>query len=500
MQETRSNSRGAQPWLKTAAYLAALLVLLAAAGVMLFANLEEKYVEMHDEVRHALNAYEMVQSGDYLVNRYLGSPDYDTLKPPLTMWAIALSYRLFGFTLAAVRIPSAAAMFVMMAAIAVWMKRRYGSVASLLALGGLVAMNAIISGHYARYGDPDAIYQLCFTLSMLCMLDGRRDFRYFYGCALFFGLSFMAKSWHALCIPLIALAYLVANKQLRQLSLKRCGLLLAAGLAPVLPWAVARYLRDGWKFLLGGITTDVVQRVTDMPMGSRWEYPNFLFGQPVFIVCLVVAAVAYLLLRFVMAQRLDARHRATVIGCLLWMLIPPVIFSFSSFKMYHYVFGSLTAAALLMGVMVDALLRAPVDRRAHALRVVLTAGAAAVCVVGVAANVSSVLALENDHHYQVAMRETLNREDYAGVHVYIQYNEKDEQGERISKWQHDDMMMAMLYSDGECLPGGAEAFMEDEDAAIIFLGNLGQLEVRDELAGYAIPIYEERYITVFSNY
>lgn len=72
-------------------------------------------MELYDEQRHAVNAYEMVVNNDYLVNTYFGEPDYFNLKPPLSMWAIALSYQLLGFTLQAVRIPSAIASFIMLA-------------------------------------------------------------------------------------------------------------------------------------------------------------------------------------------------------------------------------------------------------------------------------------------------------------------------------------------------------------------------------------------------
>lgn len=54
-------------------------------------NLESSWVELYDEQRHAVNAYEMVVNNDYLVNTYFGETDYFNLKPPLSMWAIALS-------------------------------------------------------------------------------------------------------------------------------------------------------------------------------------------------------------------------------------------------------------------------------------------------------------------------------------------------------------------------------------------------------------------------
>lgn len=114
MQVQRTQPSKHRRLLCAAAYGAVLIALLASAGFLLFANLESAWVEMYDELRHAVNAYEMVVNDDYLVNTYFGETDYFNLKPPLSMWAIALSFKLFGFTLEAVRLPSALASLLML--------------------------------------------------------------------------------------------------------------------------------------------------------------------------------------------------------------------------------------------------------------------------------------------------------------------------------------------------------------------------------------------------
>ena len=144
-------------WAGRAGYAVLLLALLYAAAVVLFSNLESAWVEKYDELRHAVNAYEMVINDDYLVNTYFGETDYFNLKPPLSMWAIALSYHLAGFTLEAVRLPSAIASFLMLAVGALWLKRRQGAVASLVYVGAMTAFKVLIAGHYARNGDLDAL-------------------------------------------------------------------------------------------------------------------------------------------------------------------------------------------------------------------------------------------------------------------------------------------------------------------------------------------------------
>lgn len=67
-----------------ALYWVLLLALLTAGGFLLFTNLGETGISDCDEARHGINAYEMMQSGDYVVTTYRGEPDYWNLKPPLT--------------------------------------------------------------------------------------------------------------------------------------------------------------------------------------------------------------------------------------------------------------------------------------------------------------------------------------------------------------------------------------------------------------------------------
>ena len=59
-----------------ALYWVLLLALLTAGGFLLFTNLGETGISDCDEARHGINAYEMMQSGDYVVTTYRGEPRY----------------------------------------------------------------------------------------------------------------------------------------------------------------------------------------------------------------------------------------------------------------------------------------------------------------------------------------------------------------------------------------------------------------------------------------
>jgi len=59
-----------------------------------------------DESRNGVNAFEMLKNGDYINLHYNGKPDAWNAKPPLLIWLIALSHKLFGFNEFALRFPS----------------------------------------------------------------------------------------------------------------------------------------------------------------------------------------------------------------------------------------------------------------------------------------------------------------------------------------------------------------------------------------------------------
>lgn len=224
-------------------------------------------------------------------------------------------------------------------------------------------------------------------------------------------------------------------------------------------------------------------------------YLKVFLEDPAFMIAAALCVAAYVGIRL-SGRRLTPSARAAALGCLLWLVVPPVLFSFSNFKKFWYVFSSYTALAVLLGVLLQSAL---VPGRARRFGVVLTALVAGLCVAGTVRNVQTVTTAVNPHHYQVAMMELLDRESYEGTHMYIQYNEKDADGNALTDWTDEDRFIAELYGAGVCLPGGKDAFEADGEYALIFLGNLDQLDERDELAGFYIPLLETRYITAFSN-
>src|SRR5258706_1071197 len=125
---------------KTKLALPASLVIIAA-GILYFIGAGSVSLWDRDEAWYAQTSKQMLESGDWVVPRFLDSPRY--AKPIFIYWCQATSMRLFGPTALAARIPSAVAMLGTISLLAVVLKRAVGSErASLTTL--IFASSAIV--------------------------------------------------------------------------------------------------------------------------------------------------------------------------------------------------------------------------------------------------------------------------------------------------------------------------------------------------------------------
>ena len=99
-----------------------------------FYRLSVHYVVSWDEARFGINAYEMLKSGNFIMNTFRYEPDYWNLKPPLSMWGTALSFLIFGYNKLGLRAFSAACYVVLTAVAARFVEKRFGKLQALLTI------------------------------------------------------------------------------------------------------------------------------------------------------------------------------------------------------------------------------------------------------------------------------------------------------------------------------------------------------------------------------
>lgn len=489
-------------FLREAAYWLALGLLLALSVLLLFEHLGAAGIQRADEARHGVNAYEMMQRGDWVVSTFRGETDYWNLKPPLSMYCIMLGYKLFGYNAIGLRFYSAASMLCTMGLLALWLRRRVGRVASLISHLFLMACFIVYNHHFARFGDADALYVLLYAVAMLCMLDSVRDLRYLYGSAVCFGLAFLTKSWHAAMIPVTCLAFVCVTGQIRRLRPKQYALLIFFGLLPIAPWAVARIRFDGLAFFKTMLGTDVLTRATTVlegHVGGWFYYGEFLLEDPACVLALAACAGALL-------WQTARRRKPTPFawGLALWIGTPIVFYSLCVSKLRWYIFSSIPALGAALGVICQQLARgfgSKKDSRRRWTAWMPRLACLLMCVgllgYWTAGNLRYVSALKPDDPYNQVMQSFLIRERDSGMHAYIQYESENPYAEvDYRNWMQGEALAAMLAGDVICKDGGTAAFVSDSQPAYLIAHQMGR---ETELLQDMKNVYEWGPLAVYRN-
>ena len=191
----------------------------------LFLHLDSMPMMIWDEVRLAVSAYEMNQSGNIWVVTYLNMPDLWSVKPPLNIWAIALSFKVFGYNELALRLPSA-----LSGLFTVWLvfffclrqfKNEFIAVFSVLVL---ITSKGYIDFHVTRTGDYDAMlifFETAFLLLFLTYVlekNNKTKKIFLYLSALSFALAIFTKGIAGLFFLPAIFIFLVGQKELKNVK------------------------------------------------------------------------------------------------------------------------------------------------------------------------------------------------------------------------------------------------------------------------------------------
>ncbi len=150
--------------------LVSFSVVLILSIFPLFSHLDTLPMQRWDEARLSTKAYEMYQNGNWIVPHHGGAPDMWSTKPPLMIWLQVLSFKVFGVSTLAARIPSAvAALFTVILILWFYAKRNRTSLTGVIAALILITTGGLgyVSLHGSRTGDYDSLLTLCTTAYLL---------------------------------------------------------------------------------------------------------------------------------------------------------------------------------------------------------------------------------------------------------------------------------------------------------------------------------------------
>jgi 4-amino-4-deoxy-L-arabinose transferase-like glycosyltransferase len=514
-----SPARGSVP------YAVLFTGLLALTAFFCFYDLGVGVVWDSDESRHAVNAYEMLRSGNLVANSYGGDLDYWNLKPPLSFWLIMGFYRLLGFTTFAFRCYSALAYVLTMLVLGLFVRHRFGRTAALCSMALGLTCSHLFGFHMIRSGDADSVFVLLTTCSLVCMLLSDEGTRWTCLSGLSFSLAFLEKSWHAAIIPAVVLVWFLTTRRWRGLRMRDVLAYLGCCLIPIAIWAIARYSFDGMTFFESMVSYDLLSRSTTALEGNSGDfltYAAIMLRDPGF---LASAALASLLLVGTLIRRIRAHVRhtspasteesadaSTVWGLLLWFAVPFLLFSLASTKLVWYIYPTVIALFALGGIEAARIvhtIRARTGMR-RLLPALALATACGVAALGLYQTYRIVVYDElpanwgfslEDRSYQEALqgvlKDSFESGDLAqGMDLYYEDASSSslERGQTTKGLAQGTLTIAELYGDVTAEQSGISGFLGD-DGAMIILPTDYYDEVGDELtdatevvegAGYVI--------------
>lgn len=258
-----------------------VLIIAFLASFNLFINLGSQPVLDWDEARHGITAYEMVKSNNWILTTYQNNTDYWNLKPPLGIWLIGLSYKLFGFNSFALRFPSALSALICILLTVYLAGRKFDKQTAVLS--GLILSTSFVflEVHSARTGDMDAQLTLLILLTVLFLEKMKINNSYIYPVLLIASMAFLLKSFAFIIIIGIILADFLFYKEFKKIKLHQYIISLIIFILPVAAWAIARYFQDGAVFFNKMFSYDLINRGTNALEGHSSS--NFSYLEPLLL-------------------------------------------------------------------------------------------------------------------------------------------------------------------------------------------------------------------------
>ena len=299
-------------------------------------------------------------------------------KPPLSLWPMGLSVRMFGLSSWSILMPEALMGVASVGVLYATVRRYFDARAALLA-GAALAVTPVAALMF-RYNNPEALLVLLMTSAAYATLrsieTGRRRWILMTGALV--GLGFLTKQLQVLLVvPGFALAYLVASthsiwRRVGDLALAGVALVVSAGwwiaIVELFPKADRPFIGGsqhnsileltlGYNGFgrLNGNEVGSVGRATPAPF--RWGATGLtrLFGSDVGgqIAWLLPAALAFLVagLWLVRRARRTDLQRASLILWGAWLVVTGAVFSLMAGIFHPYYTAALApAVAALVGI------------------------------------------------------------------------------------------------------------------------------------------------------
>ena len=328
--------------------LATIGVLILAA-LFLFAG-PSRPIFLWDESRNIVNALEMDRRGLGIVTTYRGAPDLWNTKPPLLIWLMVGSVRLFGVSLWALRLPGMIATLGTVAIVLGFVRWTTGSIgAGALAAAAFVASPALFGEHGAATADYDSLlvffvtaYLVLFFVAIHWVRPAARTLAIAAGCVVG---AVLTKSV-AGAIPGSGIGlYLLLTRRTPRVIHWRYGMAGAAIVGAVLLFLLIRE-RAAPGYLTASWHNDVAGRFSDALVGVRrpWTFYLSILWAGYFSATLLLIVAPFVM------RSMPGRSRAVTGYCLCVIGATLVATALAASKLHHYILPAIPLMAVVAAI------------------------------------------------------------------------------------------------------------------------------------------------------
>ena len=332
----------------------AFFILIAFAATLFLSDIWVYKEFVRAESYFALGARSMVERNQWLTPH---APDELQLnKPPLTYWLIGASYKLFGASYGAARLPSVLAAMGVLAVVYLLGTWRYGNRAGLISVVTLASSYLFVS--FARMAMSDMLLTLCVTAAFACFIAALteqtpRSRKLVFVGYVALALGVLTKGPVALALVAIPIGLELIVRRDRA-NFKRLRILpgLVVVLAIAAPYFFLVYARVGLGPLRFFFLGENLQRFTGQiyESGGRpfwYELAAFFSDFAPWSLLLILAAW----FDWRRAER-ERTSRGVTRILYLWLVYTVILFSLASFKRDYYLLPAMPAAALIVGPLI----------------------------------------------------------------------------------------------------------------------------------------------------
>ena len=226
-----------------------LFILLLLAYFPLFLHLNSMPLMLWDESRLAVSAYEMLQNKNFIVVTYGNNPDLWSVKPPLMIWLVAISFKFLGYNEIALRLPSAlCGLFTVLVIYRFCITFFKDETVAFFSVFVLITTKGYIDYHVTRTGDYDALlilFQVCsylFFIKYHFQSPAFKHKKHLYLSALFLSLAILTKGIAGLLLCPALLVFIILDKKSKEYFtvISTYGAILVA----ILPFSVYIIVRE----------------------------------------------------------------------------------------------------------------------------------------------------------------------------------------------------------------------------------------------------------------